>query len=100
MAYEHLTPRERIRIERAYSQALYYAQRGFADACRVYAPEIPADQRAKLTGVLGTFLHAYVIPELEEVMREARKREGWLPADGARLMERDTAPIIFDPTKP
>lgn len=107
MAYEHLTPRERIHIERAHSQALYYAQRGFADAMKIYAPHVAADVRSQLTGILGTFLHAYVIAELGTVIAQARAREGVPGAlpDGTTVlaefepMARPTAPQVFDPTK-
>ena len=64
MSFYHLTPRERNHVTRAYSQAVYLAQRGFFDHCRIYAPEIPPDVRSKLTGAVGEFLNAYIISEL------------------------------------
>lgn len=64
MSFDKLTPRERHHVTRAYSQALYYAQRGFYDACRINASEIPPDVRSRLTGVVGQFLEQYVISEL------------------------------------
>lgn len=88
--YEHLTTRERIHIERAHSQALYYAQRGFADACRIYAPHIPAEHRSLLSGVVGRFLLQYVIDELAHVIHG---RAGSMPDAPIR----DTAPAVFDP---
>lgn len=87
--YEHLTTRERIHIERAHSQALYYAQRGFADACRIYAPHIPAVQRSLLSGVVGRFLLQYVIEELHHVIRGGPEGLPDAPI-------RDTAPAVFD----
>lgn len=95
MAYEHLTPRERIHIERAHSQALYYVQRGFYDALRIYAPHIAPEVRSELTGIVGTFLNAYVVSELACVVNEAAEREALPPADA-----RPTAPSIFDPSVP
>jgi hypothetical protein len=89
MSYEHLTPRERIHIERAHSQALYYAQRGFADACRIYAPHIPAVQRSLLSGMVGRFLVQYVIEELQHVIRGGSEGLPDAPI-------RDTATAVFD----
>lgn len=64
MSFDKLTVVERNHIMRAHSQAVYYAHRGFYDACRIHAPEMPSELRSKLTGIVGEFLHAYVIPEL------------------------------------
>ncbi len=74
MSYEHLTPRERMLIERAHSQALYFAQRGLADHLRLEVPELAPATRSKITGIVGTFLHAYVVPELGAVVSESRDR--------------------------
>lgn len=74
MPYEHLTTQESMRIQRAHSQALYYAQRGFHDAVRIYLPTLAPKDRAVLTGVVGDFLTAYVIAELSIVIGEAARR--------------------------
>ena len=68
MSFDKLTVTERNHINRAHSQAVYYAQRGFYDACRIHAPELTPELRSRLTGIVGEFLHAYVIPELGYVI--------------------------------
>ena len=64
MSFTDLTPRERNHVNRAYSQAVYYAHRGLYDALRIHTPDLPPHQRAKITAIVGEFLGAYVIPEL------------------------------------
>lgn len=92
MAYEHLTPREAIHIQRAYSQAVYYAQRGFADAVKINLHTLPAKDRAILTGIVGEFLMAYVIGELAPVVNDAARRQA-----GERGL---TLPMTLDDTDP
>lgn len=64
MSINKLSVAERNHIQRAHSQAVYYAQRGFYDACRINAPELPPELRSKLTGIVGQFLESYVVTEL------------------------------------
>ena len=75
---------------------------------KVYAPHVAPEVRSQLTGILGTFLHAYVIAELGTVIARAREREGVPGAlpDGTTLLAefdpvaRPTAPLVFDPSRP
>ena len=64
MSINQLTVAERNHIRRAHSQAVYYAQRGFYDACRIHAHDLTPEQRSRLTGVVGAFIEQYIINEL------------------------------------
>lgn len=64
MSINSLTVAERNHIHRAHSQAVYFAQRGFYDACRVNCHDLTPELRSKLTGLVGAFLEQYVISEL------------------------------------
>lgn len=87
MSFNDLSVAERQHVQRAFSQALYYAQRGFFDACRLYAPSLPAAERSKLTGVVGEFIHAYIASELGHLIAQT--------SDGNTLIE--PPPRILDP---
>lgn len=97
MSFANLTLRERMHIERAYSQALYYAQRGLFDAMRIYTPSIPPEQRAQLTGVVGEFLTQYVIAELAIVV--SGKADAISPATRP-MVWRNTADSVVDVSEP
>ncbi len=64
MSINNLTAAERNHIKRAHSQAVYYAQRGFYDACRIHAHDMTPELRSRLTGVVGAFIEQYIIAEL------------------------------------
>jgi hypothetical protein len=78
MSFDKLTANERNHIRRAHSQALYYAQRGFFDACRlnIAEGELSPEVRSKLTGLVGEFLCAYIIPELAYLVQGGEATEG------------------------
>jgi hypothetical protein len=64
MSFHDLTMRERHHLQRAYSQAVYYAHRGLYDAIRIHMPDLPPRERSRITGIVSNFLNSYVIPEL------------------------------------
>lgn len=64
MSISSLTVAERNHIKRAHSQAVYYAQRGFYDACRIHCHDMTPEMRSRLTGVVGAFIEQYIISEL------------------------------------
>ncbi len=78
MSFNDLTPRERHHVQRAYSQAVYFAHRGLYDSLRINTPELPPHLRAKITGLVGEFLAAYVIPELGYLIAGGEQE----PSDG------------------
>lgn len=70
MSTESLNVKERQHIQRAYSQGLYYIYRGFYDACRMYAPNMTAEERSRLTGAVGEFVLAYIVGELSPLISD------------------------------
>lgn len=76
MSTDKLTVRERHHLQRAHSQALYFAHRGFYDACRIHTPELDPVLRSRLTGVVGQFLEQYIICELAYLVEGGETTEG------------------------
>ena len=76
MSFDKLTVAERHHVQRAHSQAVYYAHRGFYDACRINVPELPPEMRSRLTGLMGQFLEAYIIDELAYLLAGGETTEG------------------------
>lgn len=70
MSTQSLTASERQRVQRAYSQGLYYIHRGFFDACRMYAPNLSPEERSRLTGAVGEFVLAYIVSELSPLISD------------------------------
>lgn len=70
MTYRTLTLKERMRIERPLSQAMYYAQRGFSDAARINVPGLAPEQYQALQGMVAEFLMRYVVTDLQAVAAE------------------------------
>jgi len=96
MTYEQLTLSERVRIERAFSQAKYFAERGFRDHCAMYAPQVPADIRSAMSGVVARFLLQHVTSDLSAVVAGLCDRRGSVP-----MVEefRDTSSTVIDITE-
>lgn len=93
MSFQDLSLAERNHINRAYSQAVYYAHRGLYDALRIHASEISPATRSKITGAVCEFINAYIVHELAQVIAP--------PSDGlTRIAAPDFDEPILQPSHP